>query len=496
MPQKDQMSVKVRMYRQGLGDCFLLTFSQKGKKEVNMLIDCGLLQGTDNGAAIMTAVANDIKDSLPSKIIDEKSKKWLDVVVLTHEHVDHISGFSQARDVFDEIHFGQVWTGWTEDESHPKYGPVRERFKKQLTGLKASVTRLQGVQGSLGSSIESLLHEFLDEGLGVSGSSGGGRAKTWKYALDKSVKHPRYCCPGETFLLEEFDDVRVYVLGPPMEYERFTRVNPPEEETYREERNNFALADSFFAAVAGDSEEFDPELYQPFEEHLRISPDEAQSNEKYNKFFKTFYGFEDGEENSWRRINDDWLSVAGALALNLDSYTNNTCLALAIEFVGSKKVLLFPGDAQFANWISWQKLAFEIPDDMGGKREINMDYLLKQTVLYKVGHHGSHNATLKKNGLEKMIHPELVAMIPVDRNKAQNKKPKPWQMPEQNLFRRLRELTRDRILLADEKEADFQIRCNDLKFKSSVTFEKGTLVRDSKHPETKEPLYVELKLEL
>ena len=40
--------------------------------------------------------------------------------------------------------------------------------------------------------------------------------------------------------------------------------------------------------------------------------------------------------------------------------------------------------------------------------------LLARTVLYKVGHHGSHNATLRAQGLELMTSAELTAMIPVD----------------------------------------------------------------------------------
>jgi hypothetical protein len=40
--------------------------------------------------------------------------------------------------------------------------------------------------------------------------------------------------------------------------------------------------------------------------------------------------------------------------------------------------------------------------------------LFANTVLYKIGHHGSHNATLREKGLEMMNHPELVAMFPVE----------------------------------------------------------------------------------
>ena len=49
-------SVRIRMYRQGLGDCFLLTFTETGKEKFNMLIDCGLLQNTENEERIMQTV--------------------------------------------------------------------------------------------------------------------------------------------------------------------------------------------------------------------------------------------------------------------------------------------------------------------------------------------------------------------------------------------------------------------------------------------------------
>lgn len=75
---------------------------------------------------------------------------------------------------------------------------------------------------------------------------------------------------------------------------------------------------------------------------------------------------------------------------------------------------------------------------------------------YKVGHHGSHNATLKKHGLEMMTSSELMAMIPVDRKQAASKtsktNPKGWEMPEKNLFERLLQRTRGRVILADETE--------------------------------------------
>jgi hypothetical protein len=485
------------MYKQGLGDCFLLTFNQKGKDPLNMLIDCGVLQGTTDAKARMQAVVADIDKSLPiSKTINHEEKKWLDIVVCTHEHVDHISGFSQAKDIFDQMHFGEVWAGWTEDPGNPNYNAVRDRFKKQITGLKAAMTKMNAPQFvGLRQSIDHILKDFFEPAMIGGAGLGLTRSETWDYILDKPVEKTRYCSPGDTFMLEGLDDIRVYVLGPPLEYETFTQVDPPPDETYRREGNNFALADSFFAAVSDNNDLFEKELYEPFEYHLKISPRDARRGSACSKFFREHYGFGPDPVDDWRRINDDWMSVAGNLALNLDSYTNNTCLALAIEFVKSKKVLLFPGDAQFANWISWQKLKFEVSDDGNGKREVKTDDLLKQTVFYKVGHHGSHNATLKKNGLEKMSHPDLVAMIPVDQAqaKAQTSKSNPggWEMPEKNLFKRLLELTRRRILIADDKGISMVTkRCKEKKFTSSVKF-GGAFSKNSK-----DPLYVDLMLSL
>jgi hypothetical protein len=68
----------------------------------------------------------------------------------------------------------------------------------------------------------------------------------------------------------------------------------------------------------------------------------------------------------------------------LDDVLNNTSLILLFE-VGGKK-LLFPGDAQIENW----SYALETAKGKAGIRT-----RLKKVNLYKVGHHGSLNATPK-----------------------------------------------------------------------------------------------------
>lgn len=155
-------------------------------------------------------------------------------------------------------------------------------------------------------------------------------------------------------------------------------------------------------------------------------------------------------EDAWRRIDGDWTRRTADLALQLDSLTNNTSLVLAIERVVDGKVLLFPADAQEGNWLSWHdpKMRWTVNDD-GDEREVTAADLLARTVFYKVGHHGSHNATAKGSGLE-LMGDDLVAFIPVDRAIALGRNPKgSWKMPAQALYERLLQKCNGRVVRAD-----------------------------------------------
>jgi hypothetical protein len=68
--------------------------------------------------------------------------------------------------------------------------------------------------------------------------------------------------------------------------------------------------------------------------------------------------------------------------------------------------------------------------------------------LYKVGHHGSHNGTLRAKGLELIESPDLVALIPVDHTMAEKKR---WNgMPFPSLLARLNEKAHGRVLRIDQ----------------------------------------------
>jgi hypothetical protein len=267
-------------------------------------------------------------------------------------------------------------------------------------------------------------------------------AMTW---VRNATKSPRFFRPGDLVELPE-TGVRAYVLGPPTDLPQLLKDAPTRSgrETYDEQAA--ASERAFFAA--GGQQGLVPgfDRTAPFDAKYRIDRDDARTID----FFRdNYFGAGAGDDLAWRRIEGDWTDGASRLALQLDSDTNNTSLALAFELPDGR-VLLFPGDAQVGNWESWHadpagtKRVWRV-----GDREVTAEQLLNRTVLYKVGHHGSHNATLREKGLEMMTDKNLAAMIPVDVYVAHEKKH--WQkMPFIPLISRLAVVARGRVLQADQ----------------------------------------------
>jgi hypothetical protein len=84
-------------------------------------------------------------------------------------------------------------------------------------------------------------------------------------------------------------------------------------------------------------------------------------------------------------------------------------------------------------------------------RKVDTKDLLARTVLYKVGHHGSHNATLKKGGLEIMGTQwpnEFTAMLPDDENLARNHTTY-GEMPLTSIVKELLSRSAGRLLRTD-----------------------------------------------
>jgi hypothetical protein len=131
---------------------------------------------------------------------------------------------------------------------------------------------------------------------------------------------------------------------------------------------------------------------------------------------------------------------------------NNTSLVLAFELgePGRGQVLLFAADAQVGNWLSWTStnLAWTFPTAASPAVTVTPEDLLHRVVFYKVGHHGSHNATLANKGLDLMTDERMVAFIPVNHAQAVVKR---WPgMPFQPMLDVLTTHTSGRVVCIDD----------------------------------------------
>ena len=105
------------MYRTGFGDCYLLSFGTPARRR-HVLIDFGVHMHGDIG--VMDRVMDDI---------EKLTHKSLDLIVATHAHRDHISGFGQFAHRFANFDIGEVWMPWTDNPRDKKAFGLE---KKQL----------------------------------------------------------------------------------------------------------------------------------------------------------------------------------------------------------------------------------------------------------------------------------------------------------------------------------------------------------------------------
>jgi hypothetical protein len=418
------------MYRQGLGDCFLLAFPRSGRPPFYMLIDCGVLVGQGPGRPDIRKVARHIAES---------TGRHLDLVVATHQHWDHLSGFVDALDEFRTVTIDRLWLPWTEDPRDETATQLRAQRMRLAMSLRAAATRVAAAADPDLTSASTAWATSLNGVLGFLGVDGD---RSTEQALKNisGLCAPTYCMPGDSLQLGVDDaGVRVHVLGPPHDAKQIKQVNDKasDPQTYKLADAALEAQAAFLAAALGQGAGDGTFAVYPFDAREQIS--RARARSRYDSLWKD--AFE--SKSAWRGIGLDWMRSASTLALQLDNATNNTSLALAIELGPGGKVLLFPADAQVGSWMSWHDHTWK---DAGGKT-INAAELLSRTVLYKVGHHASHNATLQQRGLELMVSDDLIAMVPLDRETARKKN---WVMPWPKLRTGLVKATKGRILQVDD----------------------------------------------
>ncbi len=357
---RNPTSVTIRTYDVGFGDCFLLSFKYDADNYRHVLIDCGSQASKKSPKISLQAAAQSIKALTGGK---------LHVVVATHRHQDHISGFGMegVGSLIEAMAPDAVLQPWTEDPDIPEDAdapPLNGRGSAQRKGMAAHRQTL----ASMNALAESLFADPKSRFLKSLRSDSAETADQLRFTGSNNIKNRkavdalqrmsadgkgRYLHAGQNPKLGRIlPGVKVEVLGPPTVVQH-ARVR---KQTSRHKDEFWHLSAACASGTAAGAD--------PFAGRKPAKPSKIP------------------QEAMWfthrlSRLHTD--SMLG-IVRQLDRAMNNTSLILL--FTVGDKAFLFPGDAQLENW----EYAMSQPKVMAK---------LAQVDVYKVGHHGSLNATPK-----------------------------------------------------------------------------------------------------
>jgi beta-lactamase superfamily II metal-dependent hydrolase len=343
--------LRVRMFRVGFGDFFLLTVPTGGGPR-HILIDCGV-HAKDLGT---------IRDAVEQMAKDCGSK--LSLVIMTHRHADHISGFGRCSDIFSQFTVDRVWMPWFEDPAN-----------KTATAFQASLTAMASrLSIGLAARVDEASRQLASMADNITGAMpAAGDMSSNQKALDvlhrgfkNTAEYHYYKAGDEPTVPKDLLDagLSAQILGPPIDPALISQMN------YRSQQY---LAESVPSA----------------DKTIRLFSDafHADSKEYPAEAFKFYTAGQIA-----KLIDSSQPDVLAAQAKAADNTLNNQSLVILFSFAG--KTLLFAGDAQ---WGNWENFLYGGRYGTPGHTEIteNAKAILGKIDFYKVGHHGSTNATPK-----------------------------------------------------------------------------------------------------
>lgn len=357
-------SIRLRTYQVGFGDCFLLTFRYPdGDRHV--LMDFGSMGlPADAPKTRMLDVAKDID----AEVRGPDGKGRLTAVVATHRHKDHVSGFDpttkskKSGQIIAALKPELVIQPWTED---PKLDPKATGPTLSPNGPSAlkmtrvsALSAMQTVAGQVANEVKRVryLPQAMRSELSFLGEDNIGNADAVSNLMTMGPND--YVHAGlPTQLSDLLPGVDVHVLGPPTVDQtaiiKKQRSRDPQEYWHLQA----AAGDTLAPAARG-------RVKTLFPSHVRASKNPFPEDARWLMHHA-------------RRVHSEQML---SIVRMLDKAMNNTSLILLFKIGG--KSLLFPGDAQYENW------SYALSQE-------SVRTLLKDVDVYKVGHHGSLNATPK-----------------------------------------------------------------------------------------------------
>src|SRR5262249_11060188 len=122
--------LKVRMYRVGFGDFFLVTVPAVSSDHY-ILIDCGVYKGT-TGKGDLQSIEEAVED------LFQTTNGQLSLVIMTHRHADHIAGFSRVAR-FTDFKVGFVWMPYWEQFNDAKDSPNNLQLNIEQLALQLAM---------------------------------------------------------------------------------------------------------------------------------------------------------------------------------------------------------------------------------------------------------------------------------------------------------------------------------------------------------------------
>ncbi|MDB5692969.1 MAG: putative metallo-hydrolase [Alphaproteobacteria bacterium] len=341
--------IRIRMYRVGFGDFFLMSVPAADGTMAHILVDCGV-HAHDLG--VIGGAVEQMKADTGGKLA---------LVIMTHRHADHISGFASASDVFQTFAVERVWMSWFED-------PKDKQALKIQAGIAATAAHLQAALALRAAPGDDEYLRMAGNALGVSKGGGNAGALVMLHGFKTAEGGPTpvdYYAAGDTPTLPASlaaAGLEADILGPPRDLNLVAQMdNAAHQYLTSGAANDDGPAELFSPAYAVRSFPW-PKDDQPI-----FTPQEIEN-----------------------RVIASQPDALAAAAQKADNALNNQSVVVLFTF--RDKTLLFSGDAQWGNWAN-----FLFGGAIGTPGHTDLTDRSRQVLgnldFYKVGHHGSTNAT-------------------------------------------------------------------------------------------------------
>jgi hypothetical protein len=416
-PTPTPKRIRVRMYQVGFGDAFLMSFEYAeklpdGRDRRHILIDFGSTRAPKSPQKLETIAALIRDHTASEQEILKETRGEIDVVVVTHRHKDHLSAFASpgiAQMLCKPGYPKLVVRSWTENPRAAR--GARSLAARSADGSRAIAGRSMALEASLHEA-DVFAMAVAEKLRAVDSKSRSLAAKVKQMAEDQIANKAavdqleKWAKAGKgTYLhyglpsgIESVvPGIVVRVLGPPTVDQHpavlTQRYTDPQEfwMIYEGVLAQLRTAD-VLAGVKLIGQEASDTLQPEAAEDAEDEEDLAENGGATTDWPAPVPPHPAGPVGPVRwlttRMGKQQLNSLLRIVRTMDGVLNNTSVILLFDVPrkNSKKVvrLLFPGDAQIENWEYALKCARKAA---ANKR------MLREVDFYKVGHHGSRNAT-------------------------------------------------------------------------------------------------------